>query len=83
MSANLGQRLTLRAGMAGLEMKTACERCGGVLGAADVVYICSYECTFCRACSERINHLCPNCGGELVRRRRRRQSTLVAPAADA
>jgi len=31
--------------------------------------ICSFECTFCTACAEgRLRGLCPNCGGELVRR---------------
>jgi hypothetical protein len=31
--------------------------------------ICSFECTFCRACAEgRLGGRCPNCGGELVRR---------------
>lgn len=29
--------------------------------------ICSYECTFCAACADRLGG-CPNCGGELVRR---------------
>jgi uncharacterized protein len=31
--------------------------------------ICSFECTFCAACAaERLAGVCPNCGGELVRR---------------
>ena len=31
--------------------------------------ICSYECTFCHDCATtRLGGLCPNCGGELVRR---------------
>ena len=31
--------------------------------------ICSFECTFCRDCAERmLSGRCPNCGGELVRR---------------
>jgi hypothetical protein len=31
--------------------------------------ICSFECTFCRACADaRLQGRCPNCGGELVRR---------------
>ncbi|MEE8502008.1 MAG: DUF1272 domain-containing protein [Kiloniellales bacterium] len=33
--------------------------------------MCSYECTFCGACSESMGHVCPNCGGELVCRPRR------------
>jgi hypothetical protein len=31
--------------------------------------MCSFECTFCRTCTENLLHSgCPNCGGELVRR---------------
>jgi len=31
--------------------------------------ICSFECTFCEACaSDVLNGVCPNCGGELMRR---------------
>ena len=35
------------------------------------LYVCSYECTFCRACTEEMGRVCPNCGGELVGRPRR------------
>ena len=55
-----------------LELKPACERCGGALAADGDAEICSYECTFCVPCAESIGHVCPNCGGELVRRPRRR-----------
>ena len=34
-------------------------------------FICSYECTFCPACSGTMASTCPNCGGELVPRPRR------------
>ena len=54
-----------------LELKTSCETCGGALAADGEAYICSYECTFCRACSEGGGFVCPNCGGELVARPRR------------
>src|SRR5438477_1857963 len=54
-----------------LEMKEACEKCGRRLSPADEAYICVYECTFCAACAEAITAICPNCGGELVRRPRR------------
>ena len=54
-----------------LEMRTACERCGAALGHAADAAICSHECTFCPACAEAMEHVCPNCGGELVRRPRR------------
>ena len=31
--------------------------------------ICSFECTFCKACADgRLHGVCPNCGGELLRR---------------
>ena len=34
--------------------------------------MCSFECTFCVSCAETIlKGVCPNCGGELVRRPRR------------
>lgn len=30
---------------------------------------CSFECTFCKDCAEtRFDNICPNCGGELLRR---------------
>jgi hypothetical protein len=54
-----------------LEMRVKCERCTGGLGPGDPAMICSYECTFCPACSAEMRNVCPNCGGELVRRPRR------------
>jgi hypothetical protein len=55
-----------------LQMKEGCERCDAALPAAsDEALICSYECTFCRACACAMDHVCPNCGGELVPRPRR------------
>jgi hypothetical protein len=54
-----------------LEMRTTCERCSAELSPASDAVICSYECTFCRACGEGLGHVCPNCGGELVPRPRR------------
>ena len=29
---------------------------------------CSFECTFCAQCSEALDDVCPNCGGELMDR---------------
>ena len=52
-------------------MRELCERCGKELGWEDPASICSYECTFCKDCSADMDHVCPNCGGELVRRPRR------------
>ena len=54
-----------------LEMRASCERCGGELRADGEALICSYECTFCVPCAEAMEHVCPNCGGELVPRPRR------------
>ena len=51
-----------------LEMRTACERCGAVLALDGEAFICSFECTWCAACAEAMEHVCPNCNGELVRR---------------
>jgi hypothetical protein len=53
-----------------LEMEPACEKCRTALSPFGVAYICSFECTFCANCVERMNAICPNCGGELVRRPR-------------
>ena len=54
-----------------LEMRGSCERCGTALGQADEAHVCSWECTFCPACAAGLRSVCPNCGGELVRRPRR------------
>jgi uncharacterized protein len=47
-------------------MRESCERCGAALAHDGEAVICSYECTFCRACAEALTFVCPNCGGELV-----------------
>jgi hypothetical protein len=54
-----------------LEMRTECERCGAPLAPDGEARICSHECTFCPACAEAMEAICPNCGGELVLRPRR------------
>lgn len=51
-------------------MKEACERCGIALPADAPAFTCTYECTFCRACTESFALRCPNCSGLLVDRRR-------------
>ena len=39
---------------------------------------CSFECTFCRDCAEnRFDNICPNCGGELLRRPIRPERHLI------
>ena len=56
--------------MALLELRPNCECCDRDLPpSAPDAMICSFECTFCRACAEgSLEGRCPNCGGELVRR---------------
>jgi hypothetical protein len=54
-----------------LELRSTCERCEVSLVPDGVAFICSYECTFCEGCAATLDQLCPNCGGELVRRPRR------------
>ncbi|HEX9646953.1 MAG TPA: DUF1272 domain-containing protein [Alphaproteobacteria bacterium] len=55
-----------------LEMRPACETCEAPLGHQADAFICSYECTFCAGCAGAMAFTCPNCGGELVSRPRRR-----------
>ena len=54
-----------------LELRPVCERCGAALEQDGEASICSYECTFCASCADELRAVCPNCGGELVRRPRR------------
>lgn len=62
-----------------LEMKEQCESCGTALAVDGLAYICSYECSFCAKCTDTAHHgICPNCGGELVRRPRRAEATVQA-----
>jgi uncharacterized protein len=61
-----------------LEMRPDCERCGGDLAAtAPGAFICSFECTFCALCTEALDEICPNCGGELMDRPTRRADALA------
>ena len=55
-----------------LELRTECERCGTALAPEGEARICTFECTFCPDCAAALDHICPNCGGELVLRPRRR-----------
>ena len=56
-----------------LALRPNCECCDKDLPpqAADAM-ICTFECTFCPDCTEMLEHVCPNCGGELVPRPRRK-----------
>ena len=53
-----------------LDMRPHCESCGAALPQwARDARICSFECTFCAACSDgKLGGRCPNCGGELLPR---------------
>ena len=56
-----------------LEMRPTCEKCNAPLAQDGAARICSYECTFCAPCAEGMNQTCPNCGGELVPRPKRKR----------
>jgi uncharacterized protein len=64
----------------GLEMRSQCETCGRLLTPQAIAFICSYECTYCERCAEASRYRCGNCGGELVRRPRRRRARIVRDA---
>ena len=53
-----------------LDLRPNCECCDRDLAPASLeARICTFECTFCADCAEqRFGGVCPNCGGELVRR---------------
>ena len=55
-----------------LKLRPNCECCDKDLPPeAEDARICTFECTFCPACTEAMSAVCPNCGGELVSRPRR------------
>lgn len=63
-----------------LELRPNCECCDRDLppDAPDAM-ICSFECTFCAACAaDRLNGICPNCGGNLSPRPIRPAGKLAA-----
>jgi uncharacterized protein len=53
-----------------LALRPGCECCDVDLPPdSTLAMICSFECTFCVTCAEeKLHGVCPNCGGELVRR---------------
>ena len=63
-----------------LELRPGCECCDVDLPAdSPLARVCSFECTFCATCTERLLHgRCPNCGGELLPRPRRAIEKLAA-----
>jgi uncharacterized protein len=62
-----------------LQLRPNCECCDRDLPPASTeAVICSFECTFCRACAQTtLRGLCPNCGGELLARPRRPADKLI------
>lgn len=62
-----------------LEMRQFCECCGkSLLPDSDEAMICSFECTFCEDCVKNVLHeVCPNCGGDLMKRPTRAAKFLV------
>ncbi len=62
-----------------LQLRPNCECCNRDLPPqSQEALICSFECTFCRVCASSIlEGKCPNCGGELVARPRRRAAKLA------
>ncbi|MGI9234957.1 MAG: DUF1272 domain-containing protein [Woeseiaceae bacterium] len=61
-----------------LQIRPNCEACNKDLPPdADDATICSFECTFCRDCATgKFGSVCPNCGGDLVRRPTRPDTLL-------
>ncbi|HLZ04809.1 MAG TPA: DUF1272 domain-containing protein [Bradyrhizobium sp.] len=53
-----------------LQLRPNCEYCDKDLPPSALdARICSYECTFCADCAEnKLNNVCPNCGGGFVPR---------------
>lgn len=62
-----------------LQLRPNCECCNRDLPPdSPDARICSFECTFCVSCVEGVlAGVCPNCGGELVRRPIRPASKLA------
>ena len=63
-----------------LQLRPNCECCDRDLPpSSDEALICSFECTFCRACAQTVlRGRCPNCDGELAPRPRRPAAKLAA-----
>jgi len=53
-----------------LEIRPNCENCGKLLPHhSEDAMICSFECTFCKECVNKVlQNVCPNCGGGLEKR---------------
>jgi hypothetical protein len=62
-----------------LQLRPNCECCNRDLPPESTdAFICSFECKFCRSCTDGVlRGKCPNCGGELVARPRRPAAKLA------
>jgi hypothetical protein len=62
-----------------LELRPNCECCDKDLPPdSSEAMICTFECTFCADCVAYVlGGMCPNCGGELVRRPARPAAKLA------
>ena len=60
-----------------LELRPNCECCDRDLApdSRDAM-ICSFECTFCATCADKLDETCPNCGGDLLDRPLREGAAL-------
>ncbi|MDZ4771650.1 MAG: DUF1272 domain-containing protein [Planctomycetota bacterium] len=61
-----------------LELRPNCECCDRDLPPGSTeARICSFECTYCAACADKVlRGRCPNCSGDLVARPRRPEAKL-------
>ena len=61
-----------------LELRPSCEHCNKNLPPESTeVMICTYECTFCKDCVEKVlKNVCPNCGGGFCQRPNRPKNNL-------
>lgn len=62
-----------------LALRPNCECCDSDIAPdSRDAFICSFECTYCRACAEgELGGTCPKCRGELVRRPVRPAAALL------
>ncbi|GGI55848.1 DUF1272 domain-containing protein [Winogradskyella haliclonae] len=52
-----------------LQIRPTCENCNKALPFdAEDAMICTFECTFCKDCVEKLKEVCPNCGGGFEKR---------------
>ena len=71
LAAGLAQPAAAAASPGRLLMRERCMTCATALPWEADALICSFECTYCASCAATANNVCPDCGGELVRRPRR------------